>query len=74
MLIENNQIGNFMSRDLSKVFYLTHDFIGNFGPKMFQIIKKKDVFMREDPLHESVRSYIIRKKIKKEIKQLLNTW
>ena len=67
-------MGNMFLRDYSKVFMLNYDFLTDLFSRFILDFTKKDAFVGADPLFESVRTFLVRKTLKKETKQYLNGW
>lgn len=73
LLKKNAGLGHLAQmKNLKRLFFLIADLAIDFMPKLFQSIGKQNTYSNLSPICESVRTLIIRKNLRKDIKDYLN--
>ena len=73
-LIEDNKQGNLVKRPLDKIFSSMPDLYSNLLTLLIHKSLRKDTFISDFSLFQTVRAFIVRRNIRKETKQFLNVW
>lgn len=73
-LFVDNQIGNLFNYDQNKIFLILPNIGRLVVSKIVQTIYKKDTFINNFPFYTTLRTFILRKNLKKEIKNIFNVW
>lgn len=72
VFIFDGNLGNAMSRTLNKAFFVFMNFNLSLVARFLQTFFKKDVFLRNEAIYDTVRNMILRKDLRKDVKSLIN--
>lgn len=61
-----------LKRNPEKIFLICNDLFFELGSKLIKTLLKTDCFLSEHTIHQALRSYVIRKNLKKDIRNFID--
>lgn len=74
VLLRDGKIGNISERSPHKIFLLVYNTIIPILSKIIQSVYRINTFSSSDPTYESLRIFVMAKKIEKDKRNFINKW